>query len=499
MGRLGGMYRLAGVVILTICVACDAAPSPPASENAASTAPSSNETVDASEQLAGIAWWRTELMGFGVIPEAPIDPNPPLNPGGYRELVVGTLDGRVTAVMALHDAWSRSSVSGPYGTDVLVANDVGTQSEVFMISARDGTRRDLFASDAIVAAAAVGDGGRSVYYLELDRGSLISTGLFRRPIEGGPPELVLEGSITEDSPEPVVYWVTADPIVDRVVVQWCFGQVQCTSYLLDPRDGSFVTQDTLGWPLGAGPTTFFGNGLASSPNALAWRTGSGEVDTVAGARHSVPVATGGGWRFVRDEEGDLEQHTVLVGPAGREERIPGADPALSTIGTLGENRGVALPPGWVLRWPGARFFSVEEGPPGGDGQLIAVGTGQRVTLPRPELVVTVAPTCEPPIPSEMPGGQRAGPGVRELLAGRRTIRWGTGEDRVILAPGHDALAGASDGEPVVVRGHEGRLTAVGDEGVGEVLFTWSDGTCANTVWLAPGTTLDEARDYAERY
>ena len=323
MGRLGGMYRLAGVVILTICVACDAPPSPPASESAASTAPSSNETVDASEQLAGIAWWRTELMAFGVIPEAPIDPNPPLNPGGYRELVVGTLDGRVTAVMALHDAWSHSSVSGPYGTDVLVANDVGTTVRG-LHDLRASTAHGATCSQAMRSwpPPPWATRGRSVYYLELDRGSLISTGLFRRPIEGGPPELVLEGSITEDSPEPVVYWVTADPIVDRVVVQWCFGQVQCTSYLLDPRDGSFVTRDTLGWPLGAGPTTFFGDGLAASPNALAWDTRSGDVDTVAGARHSVPVATGGGWRFVRDEEGDPDQHTVVVGPAGRR----GADP-----------------------------------------------------------------------------------------------------------------------------------------------------------------------------
>lgn len=453
------------------------------------------------DELASIAWWQTQSIEFGVIPEAPPDPNPPASPSGYKELAVGTLDGRVTAVLALHDAWSHSYVSGPYGTDVLVANDLGATSEVFIVSAIDGSRRDLFVTDGIVAAAALGDDGRSIYYVELDRGSLRSTGVHRRWVAGGPPEVVLDRDITGDSPnEPIIYWITADPLDDRVVAQWCFGQVTCTSYLIDTRDGSFASDNSLGWPIGASPAIFFGDGLGSSANARAWSTGSGEVEPITGASRSVPVPLGGGWRFVRDETGVPEGRTVTISPDGTEAVVPGADPELTTIGQLGERRGVALPPGWALRWPSIELFSGfgNPPPPTGPPQLLHVETGQRVALPDRALHVTEGAGCDVPVPSAMPDGRPIGLGVLMLLDGRRTIRWGSGDDRVVLDVGVDAL-NVAVGEPIRVRGSAGRLALVGDEGVGEVAFTWSEDGCDHTVWLPPGTTLELARDYASRY
>ena len=491
---------LAGLIILT--AGCGEVPPPssaPESTDPAASPPGSEAPLD---ELGRVAWWESQSIGFGIIPEAPPDPNPPIQPGGYRQLTVGTLDGRVTAILALHDDWAHSYVAGPYGTDVLVANDTGRGSDVFLISALDGSRVELFSAEGIVAAAALGDDGSSIYYVELDRASLRDDGLWRRDVDGGPPQRVLEKPIGEgiEIEGPAMYWLTADPLDGRIVAQYCFGEVRCTSHIVDPGSGASISETAIGWPIGADERTFFGDGLASSPDVSAWNTRSGEVQAIRGAARSVPVRVGGGWRFVRDEAGVPEGRTVVVDADGREEPIAGQDPELSSIGTVGGRRGVVLPPGWVLRWPVSQILTIDGAPmPTGHGQLIEVATGRRIDLPLPEPTITDGADCAVPVPAEMPGGERVGSGVLEMIGGRRTVRWGSGANAVVLAVGWDPLGSLPASEPATVRGLPGNIVLIGDEGVGEVALSWEEDGCPYTAWMGAGTTLELARDYAERY
>ena len=473
--------------------------------------PSSDVTPDPSAaaqspagDLGTVAWWATETLAFGVIPEAPPDPDPPVNPGAFRQLSIGTLDGRVTAVLALHDAWGHSYVAGPYGTDVLVANDVGTRSEVFLVSTLDGARTDLFASPEIVAAVALGDDGESIYYVELSRDGEDDLGLWRRAIDGGEATQVLPGPIGDEAGDPRIWWVTADPLDGRVVVQSCFGEVRCTTVVVDSATGETDERTDLGWPLGADGATFVANGLGPTGGAYIWDLATDEPEFVAGAADSVPVRVDGEWRLVRGEAGVPEGATLVIDSSGEVRRLAGDDRPGSVLDPLGERRGVSLPNPWVMRWPPISIHQLggPMGPPG-QGQLIDIATATRVDLPMQEHATPLGSPCEIPVPAEMPTGQRPGFGVPELLDGRWTVRWGPMGASVVVAAApdtpdqRDALEGA--GTPVRVRGTDGEAVLIGDEGVGETAFTWSDAECRHTVWLPAGTTLDATIDYAERY
>ena len=61
---------------------------------------------------------------------------------------------------------------------------------------------------------------------------------------------------------------------------------------------------------------------------------------------------------------------------------------------------------------------------------------------------------------------------------------------------HDEYA-PTDGD--LVRGNPAAVMAVGDEVVGEILLLWHEGNCRYSVWVGPGLTVEEARDYAARY
>jgi hypothetical protein len=473
--------------------------------SASADAPASAEPSDPQDgDLARLAWWGTELIGFGVIPEAPPDPNPPVSPRGFRQLVLGTLDGRITAILPLHEDWSHSYVAGPYGSDVLVTNDLGDRSVVFRVSAVDGTRTDLLATRQLVAAAALGGGGRWIYYVELDRTRLEDRGLLRVPVEGGVPEVVLRGplgSATGDGP--VSYWITADPLQDRVVVQWCFGQVRCTSWAVDPRDGTAIETATIGWPLGADATTLAADGLGDDRSARLWDMVSGELTAVPGAARSAAVRGHGGWLFANGAGGSGDGRTVWLDARGERHQLEQPDAPGTVLAQLGERRGVALPTGWAMRWP-ANLLHQTNGPlePELRGELVQLETGRRMALGPFEPDVRTGAACGIPAPTVMPSGRPPGFGVLTLLDGLRTVRWGSGADVVVLAVGA-ATAGRlddlRDAPEAVIRGNAGRVVMVGDEGVGEVGLTWEEDGCPYTAWLPPGTLLVDALDYASRY
>jgi len=485
--------RIALAIVLLATAGCGepAVPSSPA-------APTPDG--DALEGLDQLAWWTTESLGFGIIPEAPPDPDPATQPGSFRQLSIGTLDGRITAVRALHDQWSHSCVSGPYGTDVLVANDTGTTSEVFIVSALDGSRTDLLQTDDVVAAAAIGEGGGALYTVEVDRVTGTDSGLTRRPIGGGDAETILPGPLSDGPSEVPVYWITADPLDGIVVAQWCHGQVSCLSWAVHLDSGRVLTETDVGWPQATGSDLFIADGLGGSEDAWGWNLRSGDLQSLPNAGRSVPVMVGGSWFFVRDDRELPFGPTMLVDPRGEEHQVPGVDEPGSSIGTRGHDRGTALPPGWVMRFGEPRFHTIPDFPaPPARAQLIQAGTGVRVDVERPELVVREGADCEILPPARMPDGTAVGTGVIELLDGVRSVRWGPPQASVILAvgwsPEPDPIAPTV---PVVVRGQPG-VVAIGPVEDARPVITWTEGGCEYAAWLPPGTEPDAAVEFAVAY
>lgn len=84
--------------------------------------------------------------------------------------------------------------------------------------------------------------------------------------------------------------------------------------------------------------------------------------------------------------------------------------------------------------------------------------------------------------------------------------WGLGSDRLTEAVGEFGIGDPEElavpegaAQHVIVRGARAVVVPLGDEGVGEMAITWRSADCPYTIWLAPGTTLQDAIDYAARF
>ncbi len=125
--------------------------------------------------------------------------------------------------------------------------------------------------------------------------------------------------------------------------------------------------------------------------------------------------------------------------------------------------------------------------------------------PSPTPTPTLIGSCELLVPRELPSG--AAPGAPRVLATGRV--WGIGDDALVLSVGQfrpgvvggPPAFGLPEGHPqrVRVRGVDAEVYLVGDDGVGSIGIIWQRGDCPYTLWLADGTTVAEAADYAVRF
>lgn len=115
-------------------------------------------------------------------------------------------------------------------------------------------------------------------------------------------------------------------------------------------------------------------------------------------------------------------------------------------------------------------------------------------------------SCDPITPSELPRGSAPGDAVRSEEDGIPYVTWGQGEERVTQAVGVVVVGAPEDADipeqhpqRVTVRGHEALVMPIGDPPLGEISISWGEASCAYTVWIESGYTLDEAISYAGRY
>lgn len=333
--------------------------------------------------LAELAWWNVQYYGVGYVEPPPSDA-PPL-PEPYKLLRVGTLDGRISAELRLNPHWSHSLVSGPVGTDVLVANDDGTQTSVFVVSAADGSRTDLFATPDLVPAAILSWDSATVYYVRVDRESGADAGLWSRPRAGGAETRLVAGPLGEPIGQPfddvTVWWLTLGSDGETIVVQWCQGGVDCRTHLVGLATGDRREATGAGWPIGITDTLFVADGVAPRDGEIvSVELATGEARQVASRNPAQVVRLGEGWWLVfgqRPSLIDLEpgDEPIYSIPDG------GADARGTLFPSLQDRFGVALPDGWILRW----LENTDTDPPGTvpidlPGQLVNIATGERLDI-----------------------------------------------------------------------------------------------------------------------
>ena len=339
-------------------------------------------TLPASElPLSELAWWNVQYIASGYV-EPPPPEAPPL-PEPYKLLRIGTLDGRVSAELDLNPNWSHSFVSGPVGTDVLVANDDDTQTSVYVVSASDGVRTDLFATADLVPAAILSWDGKTVFYVKADRASGADSGLWSRSRGGGAETQLVAGPLGEpigDTFDDVtVWWLTLSPDGETIVVQWCRGGVECRTHLIDLATGDRREATGAGWPIGITDTVFVADGISANEDEIVTVDFvTGETRMIAQRNPAQVVRLGNGWWLVFGRRPSLID---LVPGAQPIYSIPdgGSDRPGSFFNSLQDRFGVALPDGWILHW----LDPANMDPPGaGDlpAQLVNIATGERLDI-----------------------------------------------------------------------------------------------------------------------
>jgi hypothetical protein len=519
LGLVGGLAVLvvaAGLAMRYIAGLPDEAASsnspPPSPSPMAGLTPAPTPNIIAGKDLplSELAWWDEEHMAFGYI--EPPGPDAAILPPEHKLVRLGTLDGRVTAVVALDAEWSHSYVSGPVGTDVLVVNDVGGLSYVELISALDGSRTTLFASDAIIPAAVLSPDGSEVFYGKFNRTTGADEGLWRQPRDGssGVSESpVLAGPIGDPldlSANNLTIWRLTFSLDGRTIVaQSCFGEVRCTSHFVDAATGSARSIESIGWIRGVTDREVIARDLGVDVRNLVGvdlQTLERRVFEVEWPA-AMPVRVGAAWylAYSAGEVGTGESRLFSIDEEG-EVPIPGAgeDQPETGIEDLMERKGVSLPEGWAIRWPQLIWAPPQSLDAMAAAQLVNVVTGERFLLPVFRGVVT-NPDCPLIPPSEMPEGQPAGSYIQTLESGVLYGQWGSGQNVVYEAAGSVAFPQLADPGivEVMVRGGPGRAADVGGEFFWQAAFAWEEAGCQYTVWLGRGIPLDAAIEYAARF
>lgn len=515
LALVGGLAVLVVAAGLTIRglpgeVASSSSPQPVPSQLASPTpAPEPSIIAGADLPLDEHAWWDLEHIAFGFIPEFTPAPGPPVQmPPDHKLVHIGTLDGRVTAVVALNAEWSHSYVSGPVGTDVLVVNDYGGYSTVEVISALDGSRTSLFASDAIIPAAVLSPDGTEVFYGKFNRTTGADEGLWRQPRTGGLENLVLAGPLGDPldlSFNNLTIWRLSFSLDGRTIVaQSCFGEVRCTSHFVDVDTGSAQSIDSIGWVRGVTDAAVIAPDLAVDGRRLVGvDLGTLEQRTLNVGPEAVPVRVGADW-YLASSAGETGSGQTRLFSIGEEAEVSipgdGVDQPATGIRELMERKGVFLPEGWAIRWPDLMWAPPTSLDAMAAAQLVNVVTGERFALPVFRGVVT-NPACSLIPPAEMPNGQPAWSYIQTLESGVLHGQWGSGENVVFQAAGSLASPelAAPEALDVTVRGHAGHAADVGSDFFRQGAFAWEEAGCQYTVWLGRGMPVDAAIEYAARF
>jgi hypothetical protein len=443
-----------------------------------------------------LAWWDTMPVSFGS-PAAGVAPPPP----SYTRLRVGTLDGRVVADLTL--SASLAFGAGPYGTDVLAGHDNGAISELFVISALSGARRNILLTDAIVPIASFGLDG-SLYFVRIDRESGLDQGIWVLPPVGGTEQPLVAGPLAELPWNESARWRMAwTPDRSLLAVQAC-NAVRCRTHLVDPATATSLSTDLPGTLIGMTTGHLLARAQGARLGLVAYdHLTFGMSPVVAEASAAVPLTAGGRSFVAFEEDGSLQLVDLAGGAPFTVADAATTQPPDGELVPPAGDRGVALPSGWLLLWP--RLLAGDAADPlaeaWGDGTLVNAITGERLAVPEPDPVVA-RPECQLIAPRVLPSGAAPGPSVVTVDRGAVTQTWGIGAHRLVEATGAFVIGAPSaypSAPPLTMRGQPAKAVVLGDEGIDELAIIWEEDGCPYTLWLPAGTRLAQAIEYAARF
>ncbi len=436
-----------------------ATPSPSASPSATPSVASTPSIIPGTAiDLSGIAWWDLLHIEFGVAPEQSPQPSPVVQPLGYDQLRLGTLDGRVTSMLALDPDPGHSYVSLPANGEILVANDFGAASSIRAVDAATGSMSELFVTlDVIPAVTEVPGAGGFIYALaQRDTGA--DSGIWYQEREGAAPRQVDSAPPDFPSGDLSIWQLAVSPDGRTLVAQFCVGETSCTTHVVDIAGGSVRETTAIGPQQG-----FLGRQLLAR--------------TIADRR---PVAM------------DLDTLDLVAADAF----FPGGD----GNGTFATD----LPFGWRAGWPQITGDSLGTGQAPLPVRLVNGFSGEE--LATPPLTLTWPNSCKPIVPRELLSGGQAGTGVQTLEDGMRMIAFGQASDLVVEAFGPlPAPAPQGGSTAVMIRGVPGRLyyappsplpPVEGQLVVGLPTIQFEQDSCWYRITLPP---LTDARGYAARF
>ncbi|HET6381123.1 MAG TPA: hypothetical protein VFH63_08875 [candidate division Zixibacteria bacterium] len=419
--------------------------------------------------LSRIAWWDRLSIGFGAIPEWTPPPNPPVQPDGYEQIRIGTLDGRVTAMLTLSREPGHSNVSGPVNGKVVVVDDRPLFSSIRVVDAFTGSSEYVHFHLERITAAALSPSGEVLYYVTVHPTTGQDRGIWALPLNGNPERLIARAPDFDPGEAPR-WHLHVSPDGATLAAQFCHGEVACTTRVIDLGSGRVRDSEEIG-PIHR----------IVGREAFAERIGT--TDWVA---------------F------DLDTRAVRIAP----------DRAMGEGANL--DFGAELPGDWEARWPQITGDSLPHGEEPRPVLLWNVRT--RAELRTPPLAVQWPPGgCEPPAPHEMPSGRPVGSTIRVLQGETASLIAGTGEDLVqtyagpLPAPQLVDVAGE-----VTVRGRTAALGRVDPPGVppnwapviidmidpSYPVYQWEEGGCWFRVelqGLGLGVLEPRQRPSAEEY
>jgi hypothetical protein len=253
-----------------------------------------------------------------------------------------------------------SAVAGPFGNLVLLVEDDGARSRIVAVDSAAGCALTLAEEAAVVRRATLDPDGSTIYETRVDRASRADLGVWRRSLDGAPPEQVL-GPLPPDDRfgrtwSTELSWATDG---GRLVVQSC-GYLACRTRLLDPRSGEshLLDDPDLGELIGVAEdhvlTYAACHGLPCA--IIGTDLGTGDHRVLADdAALAVVVDTPAGPRLVH-ETSEPEAHLRVVDLVGLGEDLVTGLPAGVRLVPSATRAGAALatPPGWTLLAPDGR-------------------------------------------------------------------------------------------------------------------------------------------------
>ena len=480
-----------------------AASAPPAASTAPSPAPEPSALPTAEEiDLAAIAWYEVMRIDFGVVTGPAPTAAPSQTP--YTQLRVGTLDGRVAASLRLaQDTFA----SGPFGMDVLVGQDDGSESHLMLVSAVDGSTRELFSTTDKVVRASLSPDGEWVYYVSVDRAGGTDMGLWRLSIADGTLTRVFDGPISAEPQDYTSAWqMEWSSTGDYLVVQACSP---CRQLVHRPSDGmSRMDVDRALDLIGVAEAEYVVSLGRGTRGAAVVDLASGERREMGNLPEVGVLVSAGEEMYIVHEVQGLEVRAyrlVSVSVADGSERVlldlPATQPTDARITNVNQMRA-GVPAGWVLRWPPSVIPYSDTGIPPHvwyAGELVNAATGERLRVP-PFANATGFADCAPIAPRELPSGADPGDPIESYGGPFRWATWGTGTDQVVQVIGGWPYGGPGtpNSTPVTIRGHAAGASLQGGED-GGITIAWEEAGCRYEVRLPPGTTLEQATEYASRY